>query len=257
MNIPQQQVTDRHGEDDTFAPFWNDTPIRTYLFDAFSVLLPAGEQFVISVVESSALQLPPTSTLADQSRSFVAEERAHQRAHRLYNQQLEKQGFKVQEYEHGIEKDLDALRAKLSLKAQLSLAAAFEHVTAVTSRIALRSGGLLSTSASAQTRLWRWHCTEEVAHQHVTTDLLQALGVPYWQRIFYFLAASALMTFDVLRHLHGFARLDIARGRVSARQLRQATSRLLLRDGANLVLLAAGWAAYFLPLKTNAASGCQ
>ncbi len=167
-------------------PFWNDTPIRTYLFDAFSVLLPAGEQFVISVVESSALQLPPTSTLADQSRDFVAEERAHQRAHRLYNQQLEKQGFEVKKYEREIEKDLNALRAKLSPHAQLSLAAAFEHVTAVTSRIALRSGGLLSTSASPQTRLWRWHCAEEVAHQHVTTDLLQALGVPYWQRIFYF-----------------------------------------------------------------------
>ncbi len=105
---------------------------------------------MISVVESSALQLPPTSTLADQSRDFVAEERAHQRAHRLYNQQLEKQGFEVKKYEREIEKDLDALRAKLSLHAQLSLAAAFEHVTAVTSRIALRSGGLLSTSASPQ-----------------------------------------------------------------------------------------------------------
>lgn len=238
-------------------PFWNDTPIRTYLFDAFSVLLPAGEQFVISVVQSSALQLPPTSPLANQSRDFVAEERAHQRAHRLYNQQLEKQGFEVKKYEREIEKDLDALRTKLSLHAQLSLAAAFEHVTAVTSRIALRSGGLLSTSTSPQTRLWRWHCAEEVAHQHVTTDLLQALGVPYWQRIVYFLAASALMTFDVLRHLHGFARRDIARGRVSVRQLGWATGRLLLRDGANLVLLASGWSAYFLPLKTNAVAGCK
>lgn len=93
-------------------PFWNDTPIRTYLFDAFSVLLPAGEQFVISVVQSSALQLPPTSPLANQSRDFVAEERAHQRAHRLYNQQLEKQGFEVKKYEREIEKDLDALDRK-------------------------------------------------------------------------------------------------------------------------------------------------
>ena len=257
MDISRQQASNRSGDGTCVEPFWNDTPIRTYLFDAFSVLLPAGEQFVISVVESSALQLQPTSTLADQSRGFVAEERAHQRAHRLYNQQLEKQGFEVKQYERAIEKDLDALRAKLSLKAQLSLAAAFEHVTAVTSRVALRRGGLLSTGTSAQTRLWRWHCAEEVAHQHVTTDLLQALAVPYWQRIFYFLAASALMTFDVLRHLHGFARLDVARGRVSTRQLRRATGRLLLRDGANLVLLAVGWAAYFLPLKTTAAAGCK
>lgn len=65
------------------------------------------------------------------------------------------------------------------------------------------------------------------------------------------------MTFDVLRHLHGFARLDIARGRVSTRQLPRATGRLLLRDGANLMLLASGWVAYFLPLKTNAVADCK
>ncbi|OPG72256.1 metal-dependent hydrolase [Pseudomonas ogarae] len=257
MDVPQQQVTGQPGEDNAFAPFWNDTPIKTYLFDAFSVLLPAGEQFVISVVEKAAVQLQQASVLAHDSRRFVAEERAHQRAHRLYNQQLEKQGFEVKQYELGIEKDLATLQSKWSLNAQLALAAAFEHVTAVISRVALRRGGLLSARETSQTRLWRWHCTEEVAHQHVTTDLLQALGVPYWQRIFYFLAASALMTFDVIRHLHGFARLDVARGRVSAKQLRRTTGHLLLRDGANLVLLAAGWATYFLPLKTNTASGCQ
>jgi predicted metal-dependent hydrolase len=240
-----------------FQPFWNDTPIKTYLFDAFSVLLPAGEQFVISVVESAALQLQQRSTLAEDSRRFVAEERAHQRAHRLYNQQLEKQGFEVSKYEIAIEKDLASVQSKLSLKAQLALAAAFEHVTAVISRVALRQGGLLSTAESTQTRLWRWHCREEVAHQHVTTDLLRALGIPYRQRIFWFMAASALLAFDVLRHVHGFARLDIQRRRVSAGQVRRAAGRLLLRDGMNLGLLAVGWGGYFLPLKADATANCQ
>ncbi|MCI0997139.1 metal-dependent hydrolase [Pseudomonas sp. ICMP22404] len=241
----------------SFQPFWNDTPIKTYLFDAFSVLLPAGEQFVISVVESAASQLQQTSTLAAESRRFVAEERAHQRAHRLYNQQLEKQGFEVRKYEVDIEKDLENVQSKASPKAQLALAAAFEHVTAVISRIALRKGGLLSATESSQTRLWRWHCREEVAHQHVTTDLLRALGVPYWQRMLWFLVASALLAFDVLRHVHGFARLDIRRGRVSAAQVRRAAGRLLLRDGMNLVLLAAGWIGYCLPLSVRVTANCQ
>ncbi|AOE60678.1 metal-dependent hydrolase [Pseudomonas corrugata] len=240
-----------------FQPFWNDTPIKTYLFDAFSVLLPAGEQFVISVVESAASQLQQTSTLAAESRRFVAEERAHQRAHRLYNQQLEKQGFEVRKYEISIEKDLGHAQSKLSLNAQLALAAAFEHVTAVISGIALRQGGLLSEGESSQTRLWRWHCREEVAHQHVTTDLLQALGIPYWQRMFWFMVASALLAFDVLRHVHGFARFDIRRGRVSGAQVRRAAARLLLRDGVNLGLLIAGWIGYCLPLRSGATANCQ
>lgn len=249
MNVSQPHV----------APelFWNGTPIRTYLFDAFSVLLPAGEQFVIDVVESAATRLQPASPLAEHSRRFVAEERAHQRAHRLYNQQLEKQGFAIKRYELEIEKDLGTVRSKLSLNAQLALAAAFEHITAVISAVALRKDGLLSSAQSSQMRLWRWHCQEEVAHQHVTTDLLLALGVPYWQRIVYFLAASALLTFDVLRHMYGFARCDISRGRISSTQVLRTFGRFLLRDGTNLLRMASGWAGYFLALKAGATSSCQ
>lgn len=249
MDYLEQPVSDNSEEATLFKPFWNDTSIKTYLFDACSVLLPAGEQFVISVVESAALRLQQTSVLAECSRNFVAEERAHQRAHRRYNQQLENQGFEVKKFEHMIEKDLEALQSKLSLHAQLALAAAFEHVTAVMSAAALCKNGLLSVKESPQTRLWRWHCAEEVAHQHVTTDLVRSLGIPYWQRIFFFLAASGLMAFDVIRHMHSFARLDIARGRVSSKEVRRAAGSLLLRDGANLALMAIRWAAYFLPLK--------
>ncbi|WP_454845816.1 metal-dependent hydrolase [Pseudomonas farris] len=251
MDYLEQPVSDKREEATLFKPFWNDTSIKTYLFDACSVLLPAGEQFVISVVESAALRLQQTSVLAEHSRNFVAEERAHQRAHRRYNQQLENQGFEVKQFEHMIEKDLEALRSKLSLNAQLALAAAFEHVTAVMSAAALRRNGLLSVKESPQTRLWRWHCAEEVAHQHVTTDLLRSLGIPYWQRIFYFLAASGLMAFDVIRHMHSFARLDIARGRVSSKEVRRAAGSLVFRDGANLALMAIRWATYFLPLKKS------
>jgi predicted metal-dependent hydrolase len=248
-DAPIEQRRAKTAEATIFQPFWNDTSIKTYLFDACSVLLPAGEQFVISVVESSALRLQQTSALAEHSRSFVAEERAHQRAHRRYNQQLETQGFEVKKFEHMIEKDLEALQSKLSLDAQLALAAAFEHVTAVMSAAALRKNGLLSVKESSQTRLWRWHCAEEVAHQHVTTDLVRSLGIPYWQRIFFFMAASGLMAFDVIRHMHSFARLDIARGRVSSKEIRRAAGSLLLRDGANLAFMAIRWVAYFLPLK--------
>ena len=251
MSHLEQQLPDNRGEAATLEPFWNETSIKTYLFDACSVLLPAGEQFVIAVVESSASQLQQASALAERSRCFVVEERAHQRAHRLYNQRLETQGFEVKKFERRIEKDLEVLLSRLPLKAQLALAAAFEHVTAVMSKAALRTGGLLSVSESPQTRLWRWHCAEEIAHQHVTTDLLRALGIPYWQRIFYFIAASGLMAFDVIRHIHSFARLDISRGRVKPKELRRAAGSLLLRDGINLFLMGFEWAAYFLPLKTR------
>src|SRR3990167_11285805 len=116
MDYLKQPVSDNSGVAVTFEPFWNETSIKTYLFDACSVLLPAGEQFVIAVVESSALQLQQTSALAERSRHFVVEERAHQRAHRLYNQRLEAQGFEVKKFEHMIEKDLEALLDRKSTR---------------------------------------------------------------------------------------------------------------------------------------------
>ena len=44
--------------------FWNQTPFRSYLFNAFSLLLPSGEQFVIRAMEDAATRLPE-ATLAE------------------------------------------------------------------------------------------------------------------------------------------------------------------------------------------------
>ena len=73
--------------------FWNQTPFRSYLFNAFSLLLPSGEQFVIRAMEDAATRLPEGAPLQEEVAQFVREERAHQRAHRLYNTQLAAQGY--------------------------------------------------------------------------------------------------------------------------------------------------------------------
>ena len=48
--------------------FWNRTPFRTYLFNAFSLLLPSGEQFVVRAMEDGAAHLHKRDQPADRDQ---------------------------------------------------------------------------------------------------------------------------------------------------------------------------------------------
>ena len=164
--------------------FWNQTPFRSYLFNAFSLLLPSGEQFVIRAMEDAATRLPEGAPLQEEVAQFVREERAHQRAHRLYNTQLAAQGYNAVALEARIGRAVQGLEQALAWKERLALAAALEYLTALISRQALRGEGWLVHNASRQSSLWRWHCEEEVAHHGVALRLLNEVGqVGYGRRL--------------------------------------------------------------------------
>ena len=55
--------------------FWNQTPFRSYLFNAFSLLLPSGEQFVIRAMEDAATRLPEGAPLQEEVAQFVRDVR--------------------------------------------------------------------------------------------------------------------------------------------------------------------------------------
>ena len=149
--------------------FWNQTPFRSYLFNAFSLLLPSGEQFVIRAMEDAATRLPEGAPLQEEVAQFVREERAHQRAHRLYNTQLAAQGYNAVALEARIERAVQGLEQALAWKERLALAAALEYLTALISRqaCAARAGWFTTRPASpacgagTAKKRWRtmaWRC---------------------------------------------------------------------------------------------------
>lgn len=242
------------------SAFWNDTPFKTCLFDAFSVLLPEGEAFVIDTVQAAALTLDVGDPLQEAALRFVAEERSHQRAHRLYNRRLAAHGYPVQQFEQRIRTDLTHFTEHFSVHQRLCLAAAFEQITSVLSKAALRpQKGWLSAKNSVQARLWRWHCAEEIARAHVTLDLIRACGVPGWQRIAFYLLASVLLASDVVKHIGAFYRFDKAQAPGLASSFWKSTFSFVSR-GMGMRRLLADWAGYFLPLRwqgRNALAGTQ
>ncbi|MDR7151694.1 putative metal-dependent hydrolase [Hydrogenophaga palleronii] len=227
--------------------FWNQTAARTYLFDAFSVMLPEGEAFVMDAVSEAARDLPPGCDLHLECARFINEEEAHQRAHRLYNARLEQQGHHVAAMEARIAHDLRTIKTHLSADQRLCLAAAFEHVTATISAVALRSERVLTSTPNPQTRLWRWHCAEEMAHLGVTVDLMAARDLSYGARVGWFLVASVVMLGDVLRHMRAFYRHDVGTGRLSASRFWISSLAGSVRALPDLWSTTVGWASYLLP----------
>lgn len=230
-------------------PFWNRTPFRSYLFNAFSLLLPSGEQFVIRAMEEAAQHLPGEAPLRDEVAQFVREERAHQRAHRQYNMQLAAQGYNATALEASIERAIEGLEHTLDWKQRLALAAALEYLTALVARQALRGEGWLVKDGSRQSHLWRWHCEEEVAHHGVALRLLREVGpVGYVQRVGLYVLASLILLADVARHTWDFFQTDRALGRLGWGGGAGSLAGFVLRQGLGVARMAAGWLGYALPL---------
>jgi predicted metal-dependent hydrolase len=228
--------------------FWNETPFRSYLFNAFSLLLPAGEEFIIHNVEAAAQSNTCSAALREEATRFVREEKAHQRAHRVYNQRLAAQGYNVAALEERIAQALQKFQNTLSPAECLCLTAAFEYLTTLVSRQALHKTSWLSHAPSVQSSLWKWHCAEEIAHHHVALDLLATQRVGYWMRVGLYGVASMVLMFDIVRHIADFYRSDRKADRITRGGFWKSAAAFALTNSGGLLQLGGGWLRYFLPL---------
>lgn len=149
---------------------------------------------------------------------LVAEESAHQRAHQLYNQGLQAQGYPVAALERGIADDLVEYQARLSQEEVLCLVAAIEYMTALLAALVIQAKWL-THAAPRQQKLWRWHCQEELAHQSVSMAHLAEIRPPYFLRLSLFWFALLKLSGDVARHIYILFHHDCLQQRVTPLQL--------------------------------------
>lgn len=235
------------------APPWNGDSLRTRLLDALSLMLPAGEEFVIGAVadwlRDDVQAAGGSQALRAQAQRFIDEERAHQRAHRLYNQRLAREGLPAVELEQRIRAAVAEL-APLGLETRLALAAAFEHLTALLSREMLGGGPWLRAAGdSPQARLWRWHCAEEIGHRHLVSDLLAERRVGWARRAGCLLLASGYLGLDVARLLAGLLGHDLRGGTLRRGALAWQACRFVAAALPGLLRMAAGWWGHLAPLR--------
>ncbi len=233
--------------------WWNGgNALRSRLFDAISLLLPSGETFVITAMSDwleTSLDKPPTSPeLQQEVRRFVREEQNHSRAHRHYNDRLA-----VHAPSRALERRIENVMQEMAdwrLPTRLAMASAFEHLTAMLSREALRTGNAwLSAGQTHQTRLWRWHCQEELDHYHVARTVMVGAGVGHTRRILALLAAILFLSTDIVAMLAGLLRADHRAGRVTAGQLVAQGAMFSVRALPSMVRMAWGCCTYAVSAK--------
>lgn len=226
--------------------WWNQDALRTRMLDALSLMLPSAEQFLLDTaaqwLRCDSVPASDKSRLDRQVRDFMADETAHQRAHRHYNARLAASGLPVAHWLGRCDHAVGSL-ADLTLAQRLALASAFEHLTAVFSKEIVRtSSPWLTAEVTMESRLWRWHCEEELAHSDVVFGLLPTVALSAGRRALTVLVAAAYLLSDLVGLTAAMCREDVRAGRsTSAGLALQAcgfffkTAPSLLRMGGGLV----------------------
>lgn len=180
-----------------FDPNWLfGSKILTHGFNAFSFMLPVGEQYFHESAREVAknIDLSNHPQLAQDVRDFTVQESMHAAQHRHYNEGLAKQG-----YENIIEPSIiwwkNAVTRCFSPITNLAIVCAYEHYTAILAEQMLNAPSEWFESSPDMALLWGWHAIEETEHKAVCFDLYVAAGGGWLRRVSMFLLTSLFFNF--------------------------------------------------------------
>lgn len=190
---------------DGFDRHWHGGDgFRTAYYNALSMSFPLGEQLFINSVQDCAPLLPEPTTEQDvnlraQIKDFCAQEATHRHVHAQYNAQLAQHGLHNHVEERIAKRDAYVKTHGIKPIHRLAVTAAYEHYTAVFASILLANPQTMAGADAQMRKIWMWHAMEESEHKAVAYDVYQAIGGNYAWRVRWFIYASIVFAFDVLR----------------------------------------------------------
>ena len=182
---------------DDFDPRWNPrAPEFVAAANSVSLLMPYIEPYFVRATR--AVLADPDVVLGPELRSsaeaYAAQEAAHHREHRRFNELIRRR------YRHvaGLERGMRAVYAWLwrsrTLEFSLAFAAASECIAYTIARwSAAHYRDLLAGSTPVAHDLFVWHLAEEVEHKSVAFDLDRAYRHSRWRYI-----GAALVSLGIL-----------------------------------------------------------
>ncbi len=191
----------------------------THTFNAFHLLLPAGERWFIEVFKE-ALPHVKDAALRQRTKAFMGQEETHARAHEAVHERLREQGLDpaalMAELDAFFEKVLaprpfgQALPKSAWLLHRVSLVAAIEHMTCVLSTWLWANTERLAVRMSDEQMLTclKWHAAEELEHRRIAFEVFRALGGRGWHRTVAMAEAFPLLTYALARGTSALMRED-------------------------------------------------
>lgn len=207
----------------------DDDPVRTYWFNAMSILFPAGERLFMDSVRAFKDEVTDPN-LRDQVRGFIAQEAIHGREHETYNEVLEEQGLRAELLERQFKMFLRFLR-RYPAKAQLAGTCAAEHFTAVLAHSLLSRPEIMERAHPTYRAIWTWHAIEETEHKAVAFDVYRTVTHgpgAYFRRIGLFCVAMLGMN---ARIFYNWCRMMAAAGELKPKSFLKLADFLWGRTG--------------------------
>lgn len=177
-------------------PWCGGDGLEARFLEAMSLLAPEMERFLIAAVRAG-LACPGGERMAEAGTAFMREEAAHSLAHHRFNRALVAKGIDADAALAGVRRLSGRARRWLSPGAQLAVAAACEHLSAIVSLAYLRSQARSRIRLPAVEQLFASHARDEIAHRALVFDVMRATGGGgWWARA---LALSAVSTVALLQ----------------------------------------------------------
>lgn len=219
---------------------------ETRLLEAMSLIAPEVERFVIGAVTSN-VNLRGDGECARAASAFIREEAEHSRVHRRFNQRLASQGVDPAKVLACVRSAAELARRWLPPGAQLAIAAACEHLSALLSLSFLRAERRSEIRPASVARLFEQHAREEIGHRAIVFDLLKDAGGSGW------IARAAALTLVSIAGLlcvplvaNALLRSDGSSGS-TGRWGRRAARWVRAKPWISPRVLLGGWLAYLTP----------
>lgn len=214
--------------------FWDPgNPMKTYFFNAFSLIIPNGEHFFMRAVNHFGKQL-----FEGEDRRhlaiFLSQEANHGRMHDELNVVIRRHYAFSARYDRFYDRLLRTFIYH-GRKHELVCTVALEYLTYILAKLVLRDG-LLAPSSAETYRFWVWHALEEIDHKSVASELADRLKISHLRRcltmlwiliplvamLLYGMGVQAAQDGELnLRGLRKFWRLMVSEDGVVSRGLRE------------------------------------
>lgn len=149
-------------------------PFKTHLLNAYTILIPDGEKFIIRTCRKYSERL--SDAVAVDVRGLYYQEGQHSIQHGRALDVYRRQGYRVE----GMRRAIDVfcygfLERIFPSVFALSTASAIEHINASIAEHFLSQDPFLGGSRSVMAQMFAWHFSEEIEHKSVVFDALNEI----------------------------------------------------------------------------------
>lgn len=172
--------------------YWfKNEPIITHMFNAFSLLIPEAEYFIVRAIKPIEKSIHDPEIVL-RIKAFLAEEFTHSLQHTRFNNDLKRYKYPIDFLSRFLRVSYRALGKCVSKKTNIAISVCFEHFTVMFAHTGFDKE-TLEPGGSAIQDLFLWHAYEELSHRSFLMDLYHHIGGGYIRRIWAMLISTAFV----------------------------------------------------------------